>query len=204
MSRKVFFAYFMCTLILCGCGRKAAEPTPVRVVTQITVTRHAGGEVTRQIYTDPEKLHKILTAIRQLGQKFTPSTDPTALPQESFHIQLHQTDGTTQLYRTKADRYIRQDHHPWQETDPKTLTQLTDLLRNLTGDTPAQKTLSSRGRILAPRIYEGGWRAAPGGSPKNAVIARAQPVAIPPPIMLSLRASPQTGCGNPPVFPPPS
>lgn len=123
-------------LLLSGCGHRRQPASSVRVVSEITVTHEQQGLVTRQIYTDPDKLRRILNAIRNLGQKFNPTTDPETLPLTSFHIILRRTDGTEQIYRTKADRYIRIDHEPWQQTDPESLTQLTQLLQNLSGDIP--------------------------------------------------------------------
>ena len=133
--KKLGFIFLFLPL-LCACHQKAPEKAPVAVVTEITVTREEQGTVTRQIYTNPEKLRQILTAIRQLGQKFNPSVDPETLPQASFHILLHRSDGSDQIYRTKADRYIRFDHQPWQQTDSESLTHLTELLRHLPGDIP--------------------------------------------------------------------
>lgn len=123
-------------LLLSGCGHGRQPVSSVGVVSEITVTHEQQGMVTRQIYTDPDKLRRILNAIRNLGQKFNPTTDPETLPLTSFHIILRRTDGTEQIYRTKADRYIRIDHEPWQQTDPESLTHLTQLLQNLSGDIP--------------------------------------------------------------------
>lgn len=137
--RKI--AVLVLFLLLCtGCGRAAEKAPSVGVVSEITVTREHRGMVTRQIYTEPHKLQQILNALRQVGQRFTPDTDPETLPLSSFHITLHRTDGIEHIYRTKADRYIRYNRQPWQETDPESLSRLTELLQNLPGDVPEIST----------------------------------------------------------------
>lgn len=147
MTKRIWPVLLAAALLCAGCfGRKQEASWPV--VCQITVTCEHQGDLTRQIYTSEEKMRQILNRLRDLGQKFTPDADPDVLLAPTYSITLTHTDGSQQIYQTKADRYVRISHQPWQQADPKRISKLLLLLQNLPGDDP-----SVGRRLDIPRHY---------------------------------------------------
>lgn len=112
-------------LLLTGCAR-SAQPA-VRFVTQITITDNQGGS----LLVAPQDMSPILNALRSTGNRFPPAADPDALDLPSCRITLTHSDGLQTHWQIKGNCYIRQEPAPWQQTDPKQITALTDLLREL-------------------------------------------------------------------------
>ena len=134
---KKFCAVLIIVLTLClsGCfHRTHTEIENWRVVSEITVTCENEGQVTRRIYTSQDKMKRIMHALRDLGQKFTPDVDPETLNIRTYCITLTHTDGSQRIYCTKGDRYIRQCRDKWQEADPEKVSELNLLLQGLPGD----------------------------------------------------------------------
>lgn len=115
-----------------GCRKQTQQTTAV--VSQIAVTYEQEGALTQKVYTSSEKMRLILNALRQLGQKTSPSIDPAQATGQSYCITLTRSDGSQQIYRTKADRFILRDPGPWQQADPERIGELNQLLRSLPGD----------------------------------------------------------------------
>ena len=137
--KRLFAAATIAALLLSfsGCLHQSGRQPAIdnwKVVSQITVTCENQGQVTRRVYTDQGKMRQILNALRELGQKFTPETDPEALPLRTYCLTLTHTDGTQRIYCTKGDRYIRRCREPWQQADPEKVSELNFLLQSLPGD----------------------------------------------------------------------
>ena len=135
MAKRIWPLMLAAALLCAGCfGQKQSAGWPV--VCQVTVTCERQGNLTRQVYTSEEKMRQILNQLRNLGQKFTPDTDPESLQAPSYSITVTNTDGSQRIYQTKADRYIRICQDPWQQADAKRISELHLLLDNLPGDDP--------------------------------------------------------------------
>lgn len=130
---KRFWTIILAAVLLTGCSAKKPDPGPP-VVYKITVTCRHEETVTERIYTSQPKMRQILNHLRSLGQQFTPPIDPEALSARTFHIDISFTNGSSRLYQTKADRYIRTDQAPWKQADPKQLERLNLLLLTLPPD----------------------------------------------------------------------
>ena len=133
--RNSIMRILLLTLLLGGCSVKETVSSQ-RVVTEITVTCQQDGTLSRKIYNDANKMRQILNALRQVGQRFDPDIDPEELPLRSYCILLTHSDGTQRIWRTKGDRYIRQCRGPWQQADPKRISQLELILQSLPSDVP--------------------------------------------------------------------
>lgn len=115
----------------------AQWPQPVvTVVNEIAVTYEQEGYLIQKCYTNSDKIHQILNELRQLGQRTTPSTDPDLLPGRGSSITLNRSDGSQQIWRTKADRFICRAPEPWQQADPQRIESLENLIRSLPSDRP--------------------------------------------------------------------
>ena len=116
------------SFFLSGC-EKSAE---VAVVSQISVVQEKDG--CRRIYTDTQKMQRVLNGLRQLGQRYRPEADPAVLDVPETYITLEFSDGSYSYYCLKGDRYIRENHCSWQQTDPTRLCRLQFLILALPGD----------------------------------------------------------------------
>lgn len=135
MARRIWILALAAAILCAGCKAKASAGWPV--VSQITVTCERDGALTRQTYTSQAKMRQILNHLRNLGQKFSPFVDPDTLSARIFRIHVAFTDGSSRLYQTKSDRYVRFDNEPWQQADPERIEKLNHLLQSLPGD-PSQ------------------------------------------------------------------
>lgn len=134
VHKRIWFLILAALLLCAACRPRITNDKGWPVVREITVTCEQGGNVTRQVYTTQWKMREILNCIRSLGQKFTPFTDPDALPGRIYSITLTHTDGSQRIYQTKADCYIRTCRDPWQQADPQKISDLHLLLQSLPGD----------------------------------------------------------------------
>ena len=130
---KRLTAAVLILLLLTGCAAKSSSGGRF-VVARITVIQSQDGLLTEKAFTSQQKMGQILNLLRSLGQQFTPPLDPDTLPEESIHIHVQFQDGSTRVYQTKSDLYIRTDHSPWQQADRGQLVKLRQLLQELASD----------------------------------------------------------------------
>jgi hypothetical protein len=109
-----------------GSGESVGRP----VIQRIEFTGDSGCK----IFTNEEKMRKILNKIRLLGQKFSPEVDPEDIPGEELSLCILRCDGTCQEYRFKDDQYVRQGKRAWQQTESRQLVALRLLLEELPAD----------------------------------------------------------------------
>lgn len=137
MMKQRIWSITAAVLLFCtGCMGRTPKPQNKTVVSQICVTCQQEGTAGRRTYTDGAKMKQILNALRQVGQQFDPEVDPEPLELRTYCITLTHSDGSRRSWYTKGDRYIRREDGPWQQADPKKISQLNQLLQILPGDTP--------------------------------------------------------------------
>jgi hypothetical protein len=93
-------------------------------------------------------MRQILNGLRSLGQKSTPTIDPSQLTARTYSITLTHTDNSQRLYQIKGDRYIRLCRDPWKQVDPERINDLHLLLQNLPGDSDIEEH-----RLDIPRYF---------------------------------------------------
>lgn len=151
---KRILAFCLIATLCTGCGRRrnpAEEDWPV--VSMITVTSHPEGQERHLVYTNQDKMRQILNGLRTLGQKTSPDVNPDDLPLQGHTIAFAYTDGSQRIYQTKGGRYIRRVPGPWQQADPKKVTELDTLLQTLPADGHTVDTASfSSIRLLHPPL----------------------------------------------------
>ena len=130
---KRWLCAFIVAAVLSGCAARAQTPATA-VVSRISVSYQENGHSVLHHYTSQYKMRQILNHIRLLGQKYTPIIDVDTLRSTIYEIQLSFSDGSQRIYHTRSDRYIRTNHGPWQQTDPKRLQSLNELLLQLAPD----------------------------------------------------------------------
>lgn len=134
MFRRLVLALAVLAAVLAGCRlpRPAGDGFPVVIC--IHVRCYQDGLDSGKVFTTQPKMRSILNALRCIGQQFNPERDPETLSGDSFHLTVVYSGGKEQHYHIKADRYIRRAQEPWQQTDPKKLSRLTNLLAQLVTD----------------------------------------------------------------------
>jgi hypothetical protein len=136
MVKRIGILCLAAVLLCAGCRPRKKEVWPV--VCQITVTCEQQGALTLRVYNTEAKMRQILNCLRNLGQKSTPTIDPSHLAARTYSITLTHTDESQRLYQIKGDRYIRLCRDPWQQVDPERISDLHLLLQNLPADDGAE------------------------------------------------------------------
>lgn len=137
MKRKIFVLYFVLLVaIVSGCSKdySSNSPQPMKVVTEVNVTRHKGKEVLRWQYTSQDKMEAVLLYLRLLPRGETAQVDPHRVEEDNYEIALRYSNGEQRMYYQHADRYLSTDYQPWERIDPKDGRQLQRLLMLMPSD----------------------------------------------------------------------
>ena len=131
----IFLLGLLCSL-LGGCMHFVTRPaeTPVRVVTHIDITYENGSIQTQRHYEDDKKMNQVLNYLRLIDPYGRPAVDPEIIKGSQFHIELAYSDGSSKVYRQKADRYMQIDGGDWKTIDPARAEELSLLLGQLESD----------------------------------------------------------------------
>ncbi|MBO5891269.1 MAG: hypothetical protein J6Q30_00945 [Oscillospiraceae bacterium] len=122
-------------LLLSGCAGKDS-PSSFPLVTEITV-HYENGPVHGQLsYTEDEKMQLILTYLRLLKPYGQPPENPETADGPLFEILLHYSDGGSNIYQQKADRYLKSGEEPWLCIPTQKAMELSVLLGYLEEDIP--------------------------------------------------------------------
>lgn len=136
--RRFFAIALLSALIfsLCGCDFHPEVPADhgARVITAITVTYENGPLNTRRHYTTDIKMQQILNYLRRIDPYGQPETDPETAGGSDFYIELTYSDGSRQLYRQKADRFMLDADGIWKRIDPGKAAQLSKILGLMESD----------------------------------------------------------------------
>lgn len=116
---KRTLVFLLLAILLTGCHRNSHTDVASQIVTEITVTCETCTEFTRRYYNTHEKMQPILLYLRAVSPGFKPDTDPEHLSDRIICITLQKADGSTKVYRQKADRYLQQDHGDWRKINPE-------------------------------------------------------------------------------------
>jgi len=104
---------FLAVLLFSGC-RQAKPPAPAaRVVTRIDISCRHGNDTILRSYTQPEKLRHILYYMRLQDRRGYADTNPERVMGDVFLADIHLSDGSRQVYRQRADRYISLNSRRW-------------------------------------------------------------------------------------------
>ncbi|MBE6975688.1 MAG: hypothetical protein E7439_00605 [Ruminococcaceae bacterium] len=107
---------------------------PLQVVTQIDVTYENGAIRTVRHYKDAGKMKQVLNYLRLIDPYGTPALDPEYIKGSDFRIELTYSDGSSKVYRQKADRYMQIDDGPWRSINPARAEELSLLLGQMESD----------------------------------------------------------------------
>ena len=131
----IFLTALLCSL-LSGCMHFISRPAeaPVRVVTHIDITYENGSIQTQRHYEDDRKMKHVLNYLRLIDPYGRPAVDPEIVGGSHFHIELAYSDGSSKVYRQKADRYMQIDGGDWKTIDPARAEELSLLLGQMESD----------------------------------------------------------------------
>ena len=129
---RKFFSIVVFTLLLSGCNGK--PPQAPNLVTGIHVAGVHQDAPLEIFYSDPRKMEAILYYLRSLEDLGAPDTDPERIMGDRFKITVSFTDGSQNIYRQQADRFLSYNSHPWQKVDPRKAGLLYPLLCGMEAD----------------------------------------------------------------------
>ena len=131
----IFILGLLCSMIG-GCMHfvTKTDQTPVRVVTHIDITYENGAIQTQRHYEDADKMKQVLNYLRLIKPYGQPAVDPEIIKGSHFHIELSFSDGSSKVYRQKADRYMQIDGGDWKAIDPTRAEELSLLLGQMESD----------------------------------------------------------------------
>lgn len=130
-SRKICTVIALC-FALCGCQKDV--PQKPRLVTGVHISGIHQDAPVDVFYSQPEKMETILYYLRTLEDLGKPDTDPERIKGDRFKISLQYSDGSHQLYRQQADRFLSRNDHPWYKVDPRKASLLYPLLQSMAAD----------------------------------------------------------------------
>ena len=132
----LFFIIGLLCSLLGGCMHFITRPAqmPVRVVTHINITYDNGNIQTKRHYEDSAKVNQVLNYLRMIDPYGRPAVDPEILAGSHFHIELAYSDGSSKIYRQKADCYMQIDGGEWKTIDPARAEELSLLLGQMESD----------------------------------------------------------------------
>ena len=133
MKKWVKWLILLAAVVTLGCGARK-EPSPVKLVSSITVICENHGSTSRRYYNTDEKMRLILYHIRSIGIRDTPQQDPENMIAPTIHITLTFSDGSTKIYLHKGDRYFREGSDPWREINPEKTAGLYQLIQLMPSD----------------------------------------------------------------------
>ena len=136
MKRNYMLAIFAAVMLLSGCTRFGgnSQSSPVRVVTQVTVSYEEDPfYVTRQ-YTSGEKVRQVLNYLRQLRPYGKPQEDPETVSGSLIRIVLSFSDGEQQVCQQRSDRYFKKNDEDWMYVDPQKAQQISMILGEYESD----------------------------------------------------------------------
>lgn len=127
-----FSILFLCVIFLWGCQPK--KPQSPRLVTMIRVSGVHQDIPLDVIYTQPQKMETLLYYLRSLEELGQAETDPERIMGDRFQITVSYSDGTRQIYRQRADRFLSRNDRPWKNVDPQKASLLYPLLMSMPAD----------------------------------------------------------------------
>lgn len=95
--------------LLTGCQK--GEPAKPRVVEQIQVRC---GDLTR-VYTQDDKMRRILCCLRQLELAGYPGCDPERQAGNEVRVELRFSDGSCSIWYQRCGSYVSRDLHRWRQ-----------------------------------------------------------------------------------------
>ena len=118
-----------------GCNRiSSSDPTPLRIVTAVTVIYENGPINTQRHYTTDSKMQQILDYLRLIKPYGAPEEDPETAVGSNFYIVLSYSDGFQKYYRQKGDRFLQDTDGRWKKIDPAKAEELSRIVGQLESD----------------------------------------------------------------------
>ena len=138
MIKRIILPLVLCALFfLPGCTRRHTlndADSYLRIVVRVDVVDNTGNNMPQKTYTHQEKMEAILNYLRLIKQRGPADSDPEQFVGESYTITLHLSDGSKQVYRQHANRFLSKDSQPWRNIDPEHAGYLYPLLLAMPSD----------------------------------------------------------------------
>lgn len=124
-ERTLILWVFVILITFCGCRQEPLETNPECVVVQrIELSRGA----LQRVYTQNEKMEKVLDYLRMADPYGQPEEDPLTTPGSRYQIRIYCSDGQQKSYYQISDRFLSSDGIHWQKIKKGMEGQLDALL----------------------------------------------------------------------------
>lgn len=133
---KILFCFFILAFTVSGCRATSQTPPISRVVTQITVEATNSGQLSKKLYTAPDKMKVILNYLRKLDPYTEADIEPDTFRTDAYQITVSYSDGNNTVYRQIYNQYLQVGNGPWKRIDPIYGGALLPILSNMPGDNP--------------------------------------------------------------------
>lgn len=125
-----FIILFACMLAACG----KTVPQPASVVTRITVSTSLDRNTPIRVYSDSQKMKKLLDYLRLLDRRTVSDREAESVDGITWLITLHRSDGSIAVYRQKTFHCLYSPRAGWQKLYPRQAQRLKLLLAAMPSD----------------------------------------------------------------------
>lgn len=130
--KKICYFIILLACMLAACSK--AAPRPASVVTKITVSTSLDRNTPVRVYSDSEKMKKLLDYLRLLDRRTVSDRDAESVDGITWLITLHRSDGSIAVYRQTAFHCLYSPRAGWQKLYPRQAQRLKLLLAAMPGD----------------------------------------------------------------------
>lgn len=136
MKRNYMITIFAALMLLSGCTRPEANTnsSPMRTVTQVTVSYEQDPFYVVREYTSGEKVRMVLNYLRQLRPYGSPQENPEAVSGSLIRIVLSFSDGQQEVCEQRSDRYFKKNDEAWMYVDPQKAQQISMIMGQYESD----------------------------------------------------------------------
>ena len=140
MKRKLLVLMVVFMMLLTGC--KEEKPPELPLVTAVEITCRHGEEVIHRTYTTPQKVQRFLYYLRRQQTMGYTDRNPERILGDTAWIRVELSDGSSRIYRQRADRFLSVDCHRWKKIDESWGRRLYSMLLLIPSDPVANPQAS--------------------------------------------------------------
>ena len=115
MNWKILVVTVACMALLTGC--KEEKPPELPLVTGVEITCRHGEEIIHRTYTTPPKVQRFLYYLRRQQTMEYRDRGPERILGNTAWIRVRLSDGSSRMYRQRADGFLSKDNGWWVKTD---------------------------------------------------------------------------------------
>ena len=128
-SKIALLVFFMFFCLFTGCRKQTPPAAPLRLITGVQITEEIPGNPILHQYTQPQQIDAIIVYLSGLRPYGIADRNPERVSGAAYRIEVFFSDGTSRIYRQRANRYFSKDCRTWRLIDPQKGAYLQELLQ---------------------------------------------------------------------------